>query len=76
MSKSAKVVNATKELDRMNSVGASAVYSLVKERAETSKAMEDEKIKQAVMDWIFDGDYSEENISPLAEFRNNEATIE
>jgi len=64
-----KIKNAVSELDRMNSGGISAVSKLERERVEIVNALSDKKLVQETLDWIFDENYDEKNVSPLAHLR-------
>ena len=58
---------ANKEADGITRAGLSAVYKREKLRGAIKEAMQDPAMKQAVTDYIFNGD--PDAVSPLAEIR-------
>jgi hypothetical protein len=62
------VKNGLKELDRISNAGTSKVLKTEKLNVVVRAALEDKDLKQAVMDYIFDG--NPESVSPLQEIRD------
>lgn len=63
----AKVADLNKESDKLSSLGSSAVYRAERLRLAIKEEMAIEGVKEAVMDYIFDG--NPDSVSPLAEVR-------
>jgi len=65
------VKKGLKEIDRISNAGTAKVFRVEKERAIIGEAMSDENLKNKVLEWIFDGDYT--TASPLQEIRDSVA---
>ena len=68
MSKKATQALGNKESDRLSNAGASKVYKAEKLAKEIRHEMDEDGVKDAVMDFIFGG--NPEAVSPLQEIRD------
>ncbi len=58
-----------KELDKLSNSGSNKVLKMNNEKRDIAKAMKQEGMKEAVMDYIFDG--NPETASPLQDIRDS-----
>jgi len=63
------VENKNKEADKFTSAGSRAVYKAEKLQKEITEELRKDGVKEAVMEYIFDG--NPDSVSPLQEIRNN-----